>query len=238
VCTVSVLRLGTGARIACNRDEQRSRPVALPPALHRVGGRNAAWPTDPAAGGTWVGVNDAGLALTLLNVTITPGAKRKGITRSRGAIIPLLLGCESMDLALGQAGALRPAHHAPFRLVLVNARQAAEVASDGTQLRVTGPRALAEPLLFTSSGLDDDRVAWPRRRLFAERMLAAGADAAAQVAFHRHHWPGREHLSVCMRRPDARTVSCTTVTLGREEGRLDYHPEAPDTPGETFSIRL
>jgi hypothetical protein len=238
MCTVSVLPAGSGARLACNRDEQRSRPVALPPALHRAGGRTAAWPTDPVGGGTWVGVNDAGLALTLLNVSITPGAGRKAIGRSRGSIIPALLGCDGLELALGQAAGLRPDHYAPFRLVLVDGRQTAEVVSDGTQLHVAGARPLAEPLLFTSSGLGDDLVVGPRRRLFAKRLLAAGADAAAQDAFHRHHWPRRQHLSVCMRRPNARTVSCTTITLTPEHASLDYHAEAPDTLGEIFSIRL
>jgi hypothetical protein len=242
MCTVTVLPCrvdgAAAVRLACNRDEQRARPAALPPQLRRLGRLVAAWPTDPAGGGTWVGVNDAGLALALLNVTIAPGARRGPIARSRGAIIPDLLGCGDLDLALRQAAALDPALHAPFRLVLVAAGRLAEAMSDGKRLRLAVPRPLATPLLFTSSGLGDEVVAGPRGELFGERLLATTGDPGTQDSFHRHHWPDRPHLSVCMRRPDARTVSYTTITLTAGRASLDYHAEAPDTPGERYSITL
>ena len=58
----------------CNRDERRDRRAATPPAVHRLQHRTAIYPVDPVGGGTWIGVNDAGLAAALLNRTIVAAA--------------------------------------------------------------------------------------------------------------------------------------------------------------------
>src|SRR5262245_39809777 len=78
-------------RVACNRDESRTRPAALPPAVTRIASRVAIMPTDPQAGGTWIGVNDARLVCSLLNVY--DGGTSVERPLSRGTIIPRLLGC-------------------------------------------------------------------------------------------------------------------------------------------------
>jgi hypothetical protein len=242
MCTVSVLPCRLGGeevvRLACNRDEKRSRPAALPPRLFWTGARQAVWPTDAGAGGTWIGVNDAGLVLTVLNVSRPSGNRVSRPDQSRGAIVPELLSCGSLASALRQAATLEPARYAPFRLVLVDSRELAEVRSDGRQLHAIFPQPLAAPRLFTSSGLGDDLVQGPRAALFGEVLRSPDATTERQDAFHRHSWPARQHLSVCMRRPDARTVSYTTLTLSPRHVRLTYHPEAPDTPSKPFSVCL
>lgn len=52
--------------VAANRDEARGRPSSSP-ALERHGARRALLPRDQQAGGTWLGVNDAGLVLAITN---------------------------------------------------------------------------------------------------------------------------------------------------------------------------
>jgi hypothetical protein len=237
VCTVTVIWAAGTVRLACNRDEQLARPPALPPQIRRAGGRRAAFPTDPAGGGTWVAVSDAGLAMVLLNVN--EGEKQERLPpRSRGAIIPALLPAENLATAARQALALEPAGYAPFRLVLVDRRELAEVRSDGKSLRLLRRAGLGEPALFTSSGLGDALVEGPRRRLFEEVFARAGSPFAQQDAYHRHSWPDRPHLSVCMNRPGARTVSRTVVTLAPGRASLAYHPDAPDRHGGLFLVSL
>jgi hypothetical protein len=51
-----------------------------------------------------------------------------------------------------------------------------------------------------------------------------------QDAFHRHRWPDQAHLSVCMSRSDARTVSYTTVEITSGHIAMRYHADAPDQP--------
>jgi len=89
-------------------------------------------------------------------------------------------------------------------------------------------RCAGIPHFFTSSGLGDSVVDGPRRELFGEMFPLDGDWEAAQRAFHRHSWADRPNLSVCMRRPDAATVSCTTVEVCAEHVSLAYTPGPPD----------
>ncbi|MEX0774229.1 MAG: hypothetical protein WD042_00805 [Phycisphaeraceae bacterium] len=56
--------------MAFNRDELRTRGVALPPVIRDIGGRRVIMPVDPDSAGTWLAVNDAGVILGLLNVNL------------------------------------------------------------------------------------------------------------------------------------------------------------------------
>lgn len=239
MCTLTVIpRPPGGVRAAFNRDEAPARPPALPPGVRRFGDRTAALPTDPASGGTWLAVNDAGLALAVLNVNPAGGAARRAAGRSRGCVIPALLDADSPAEALGTAERLDYRPFAPFRLVLIGHGVVADVRWDGREPMVCS-RLLGGPLLFTSSGLGDEVVDGPRRELF-EALFAVGPDGweAAQHAFHRHRWPGREHLSVNMRRDTARTVSHAVIDLDPHAATLTYHPDAPDQPATPTAVRL
>jgi hypothetical protein len=131
-----------------------------------------------------------------------------------------------------------PHDYSPFRLLLVSPGAIAEVQSDGHRLVADGPSSLTEPLLFTSSGLGDELVLGPRRRLFDGQFFAAEDLAECQDTFHRHSWPEAPHLSVCMSRPDACTVSLTVVELSTSGGTLTYRPCAPDRPAHPVVARL
>ena len=91
MCTVTVVPGREAIRLACNRDELRSRAAALPPQVRQFGPRRALLPVDPTSGGTWVAANDAGLAMTLLNVNPGNGLGTSAARLSRGNIIPALL---------------------------------------------------------------------------------------------------------------------------------------------------
>ncbi len=249
MCTVSIVALPADSaaadflpyRMACNRDESPARPPAEPPTIERFGRRQAILPRDPSGGGTWIAANDAGLTLTLLNHNLPPDrapAPQPG-WHSRGAIIPLLLGCDSAAAALAALDLFQPGDTAPFRLVMLDGRQRGLAVSDGRTLHRTCTQS-SEPIVFASSGLGDERVAEPRETLFARQVagLDPAAHPAAQDAFHRHSWPDARHLSVCMWRPDARTVSCTIVAVTGERVTLRYLPVPPDQPGDWHEVSL
>src|SRR5262249_25618806 len=139
----------------------------------RFGVHDAILPIDPPRG-TWLAVNDAGLALTLLNVNPFGGdAERRRAARSRGEIILDLLLCDSLDEVIGRSQELTATDFAPFRLVAVAEGIFAESVSDGRCVRPGRSGVIAAPEMFTSSRLGDDLVDGPRRRLFTE-MFAAG----------------------------------------------------------------
>jgi Transport and Golgi organisation 2 len=225
VCTVTIVPAAGGFRLSCNRDERRDRPRASPPEAHAMGRHVATFPTDPTGGGTWVGVNDAGLAAAVLNRTPSPPAprRREGL-RSRGLIIPALMDRTSLAEALEAAAALSPGAFDMFRLVLAQGDTAAVVTSDGAAFSIA-ISSLTQPIMLTSSSLGDAVVEEPRRLLF-ERLFACDAKRwlGAQRRFHRHQWHSRQHLSVRMERADARTVSRTDIDVRSRRIDLRYCP--------------
>lgn len=228
MCTVSIVPADGGVRIVCNRDESRSRPPALAPELRTIEDRAALFPVDGSSGGTWIGLNDAGLALVMLNRTIAGAAPRPQPAASRGAIIPRLLGQSAIRHAIDAALSLDPREFALFRLLVVRGETLGVVVSDGSRLTASVQRVV-EPQLFTSSSLGDRWVEGPRGTLF-ERILRRDARGwrRGQHVFHRHQWRRRPHISVVMARADARTVSRTVIDATTHRASLRYEPlEAP-----------
>lgn len=250
MCTVTVVRIARAGeadriRLACNRDESPRRAAALPPRIHELGPLRAVYPLDPQSGGTWIGVNQAGLLATLLNRNLPPGASpaagRAAARRSRGEIVPLLLAAGAIGQARRIAEALPATEFPPFRAVVLNSSELFELRSDGQALVLAGQSLAGAPLLFTSSGLGDHVVEPPRRALFDELFAQAGDPIEIQERFHRHSWPQRRHLSVCMSRESARTVSSTVIEIGAECALLRYcgaPPDAADQPLHTARLAL
>lgn len=213
-------------RIVCNRDEKRTRTEALPPVCREFGERTAILPIDPLSRGTWIGVNDAGLALCLLNATVRGergGAlPHAGLLRSRGEIIPSLLDCETVSEAIDRAASLESREFPPFRLIAVSRTHVGMVVSQPSRLRVLQLRPMRAPFMATSSSLGDEFVEPIRRELFGELLRESSDIFEAQHRFHSHQWPNRRHMSVLMARPDARTVSRTIVEVRSDSVRMKY----------------
>jgi hypothetical protein len=232
MCTLTILPTAHGFRLGFNRDESRTRPPALPPELRRFGPRQALLPIDPVSGGTWIGVNDAGLVLALMNVYST-GPITKTFPRSRGVLIPALLACDKWEDA--RSFDQRLDDFAPFRLVFIRSGKRAAIRHEGKSLLVTKTITIKEPILYASSGLGDEYVLRPRRALFKEWFGNGDYSPQRQDTFHRHSWPDRPHLSVCMRRPEACTVSYTTIEVNQCQAVMTYHSGPPDEPAPDFT---
>ncbi len=234
MCTVTVLPrslLASDAsdqllRVMCNRDELMTRAPALPPTLWAAGTRRALMPIDPHSGGTWIAANDAGLVFVLLNTydrASAPAGARARARVSRGAIIPTLVGCATVSRALAQAQRIRADRFAPFRLLIIDRDEIADCWPDRDRIRHRR-RDLRSAILRTSSALGDAVASRPRRALFQRTVTGARDARAAQDRYHLHRWPGREAISVNMRREDAATVSRTVVEVRQDSVRLSYQP--------------
>ncbi|MCE9563136.1 MAG: NRDE family protein [Planctomycetes bacterium] len=241
MCTLTVIPgANSHYRLAFNRDESPTRAKGLPPQVRHFGTHCAIMPIDPVSGGTWLAVNDAGLSLALLNVNLADRDRAAPKPpRSRGEIIPAFLTTDSPAAALVAAEHLLDYRDfAPFRLILIGNGVAADVRWDGREPMGTS-RPVVSPQMFTSSGLGDHVVEGVRGELFEE--LFAGLPEsweASQDAFHRHRWPGREHISVNMTRATARTVSFSVIEVGPASAVFTYQDASPDTTAECVKVQL
>ncbi len=230
MCTVSVIKLPHLLRLVSNRDEQRTRPTALPPTLTHAGGLRVIAPTDPASLGTWIACSEIGLAMALLNVN-PPDADPHLPPRSRGGIVPELIRARSLDEVAALAEAIDHREYSPFRLVAVLAGEE-DVLEVAPAAGIVRRLPLATPQMFTSSGLGDHQVEGPRRQLF-ERTVVRGGKLDLrdrQDLFHAHRWRDRQAVSVHMSRGDAWTVSRTTIEIGDVDIAMFYAAEPDWTP--------
>jgi hypothetical protein len=220
MCTVTIVRVGDLLRLACNRDESRRRPEAHPPFILRVDGRLVLMPQDPQGRGTWIAANSAGLVFALLNVhapsNVSPAA-------SRGLIVPMFAGCDSLDEVLWRLDDVPANTFAPCRLLTADDDDVVEIWLGSGPRRIAA-HSIDRPMLFTSSSLGDALVDGPRRLLFEQMLGPAGPSADWQDAFHAHRWRDRPAVSVHMSRPDAGTVSTTIVEATPREVRMIYEP--------------
>ncbi len=220
MCTVSIVPIADGYRVMCNRDERRTRAAARPPRTFPTEVSWATYPTDPESGGTWIGVNDDGLVLALLNRT-PASSEPRAWPHSRGSVVPALLACPSIPRALKTCDEMDLSGLAPFRIVMAHRSAVAMVTVD--RMRPSAEQfPLVEPMMFTSSSLGDTVVEMPRRRLFDQLVLAGGDWLQGQFRFHRHRWDTRPEISVQMTREDAATVSRTTIAVTARTIEVDY----------------
>jgi len=232
MCTVTIIRPardpsdvreGRGrvlARIACSRDESPLRAKAAPPSIRQFDDCTVVFPIDDASGGTWVAANDAGLAFLLLNWNDGRRTLPRA-ARSRGEIIPRLLDCVTLAEARHRIAELDAAAIAPCRVVMTDGRRACS-ARIAARTHASPIRRLHRPAFWTSSGLGDAVVRAPRAALFRSLCIGREVPPAQQDLFHRHRWPERPDLSVCMKRPGAETVSYTTIELRTDGVEMRY----------------
>ena len=235
MCTVSIVSCADGLRMISNRDERLDRPLAREPRIVSLGSRLAVMPTDPAGGGSWIGVNDGGLVAAILNryPVLGEGAAERSTTR--GALVPMALECQSIDEALTSLRGVDASQFRPFRLVLAQRREIALIVGDGCELRCA-TSTLDQPYMFTASSLGDFVVDAPRRRLFDWLMVDPSASVSGQSLFHRHQWADKRAISVVMERGDAATVSRTTVDVSPAAITLEYESLVP--PGSSRRYEL
>lgn len=106
--------------VAANRDEFHGRP-AEGPALTRSGERHVVAPRDVEAGGTWLGMNDAGLFAAITN---RPTGEKNPGHRSRGLVVMDALAESTARAATASLMQLPASSYNPFNVVLADGRDA------------------------------------------------------------------------------------------------------------------
>jgi uncharacterized protein with NRDE domain len=221
MCTASWWPGGDEYLLCFNRDESRSRLPGRPPSLRTSHGRRVIAPADGDHGGTWIGVNDAGLAVALANRYQVPRPPVPEDRVSRGLLVMELLGLSSLADIARTLSRLRLAVHEPFTVVgLARGAPARLWSWDGTSL--TDWRQEEAGLLLASSAVDQDAAVAARRDTFAAAATAGPLDPGTLATIHASHRPARGPLSVCMHRDDASTVSFTVVRVARDRVTLAH----------------
>jgi uncharacterized protein with NRDE domain len=226
--------------IAANRDEHFDRPTA-PPALWSMEPKILAG-KDLLAGGTWLGVNEHGLLVGILNRRSNSEPDPLTQTRSRGLLCLDLLSCKSA----ADAHAFVDQHqepYQPFTVVFVDSSEAWTAYNVGQQVKA---HKLGEGLHVYSSAAEiavrsekidrahiqfarvleevrsncGDKAVWVRslRKVLGDHTLGNGSNDARDA--------------ICVHGEVAGTVSSTIIFLDQPEQRF-YDFNCPGPPCRT-----
>jgi hypothetical protein len=234
-----------GYVLATNRDESPRRGAATQPFLREHGDRLLLAPRDTDQGGTWVGVDDLGRSVCILNGDRLPAVEPPTDAISRGLLVLELLDDLAFDVVRATLEARERAGRMaikPFKLVIVapgDEQCAAHLLRadwDGASLsweHLDGPQCVV------SSTFETETVTARRLSAFGEFLVsvpradpdAVVSEVSAFQAGHDRDAAEGDAYSVCMHRPDARTVSSTLVAVRGDEVAMHYQPGWPCQDG-------
>lgn len=161
--------------VAANRDEMNDRPWR-PPARHWPDRPEVVAGLDELAGGTWLGLNEAGVVAAILNRVNTLGpAPGK---RSRGELVLEALDHADAVEAAQALGDLDPAAYRPFNMVVADNRDAFWLRNDGETVAVAPlPEGVSMLTAFDINDARDPRIA----RYLPRFRTGAAPDPAANT---------------------------------------------------------
>lgn len=197
--------------IAANRDEYLARPAA-PPALWQGAGVAIAAPRDLEAGGTWLGLNAAGVFAGLTN---RPIDRPDPHLRSRGEVVVEALRAGSAAQAAGALALLPAGAYNPFNLLVADREHAYVVVYD----EKPALQRLAPGVHVIGNADPDDRTTPKIARVLeraegaARRPRADLFDDLARIC-RGHEDDGRSHASACIHLGAYGTRSSTLLRFG------------------------
>ncbi|RBP85646.1 hypothetical protein EBI01_02520 [Marinomonas rhizomae] len=219
MCSVSWWIDESGYQIFFNRDEQKMRASALPPQSFVQQDTEVLMPIDPVGQGSWISLNEQGLSLCLLNNY--QGKKPAGELISRGQLLKALSSAESIAKVERQFSQLDLQQFAPFILL------AFELGNDKVrEFQWNGGRISIDYAISPhfSSAVALENVVTYRQSIYCELAAKTPGDL---MSFHSQHHPEHSHLSVCMHREDAQTVSFTHIQAAKDNLQMSYVAGSP-----------
>ena len=220
MCTVSWIHDESGYQLLCNRDEKLTRKPAIAPRLVVRDGVGILTPADGDFGGTWIGTNEFGVSVCLLNgANLTEREYCSPLVpRSRGLFLLDLLPLPSVTSIYRYMSEADLAPFPPFTVVALETGRPT-VLIEWNALRKSVQVQTAPRGLLTSSSFDTETV---RKRRQYEH-----SRTAQPLEFHHSHGPSPSAYSPCMHRPDASTVSFSWIRVSERVATFYYTPAAP-----------
>ncbi len=249
MCTVT-LRCGAGSLLlTMNRDERVERAPEAPPRRISGDALRPSWlaPFDSASGGTWIGVNERGVASCVLNgyEPADEGLSGDPSVPSRGSIIPRIL--EEQD-GVGPArlpGGLDFSAYPSFTL-LVASQEGGEIVRWRRGAGLTRENVPLGLTFLTSSSWNEPEVSVWRRRAFDAWRAAGEPETDGMPTLHLGAPAGDEATAPFMTREKSATRSITQVRVdgSRQIASLVWWPRHgvlsidPKNPGASLKLEL
>src|SRR3954451_5466482 len=224
MCTLSFIPEGDGYLIGMNRDEQLARPAALPPERLPIAGGYAIYPREQS-GGTWVAANSLGITVALLNWYSAAPLFPK--SRSRGEVIPRLIAAEDSASVHDQLTRLESQVTLPFRLIGFFAHEQKVIEWRWNQRMLMIKEFPWERDHWFSSGISDSQAEKTRGAVCSRYSLKEKPAREWLRELHRSHENGPGPFSICVHRPEVRSLSYAQIAFAAGKLSFEYVPHPP-----------
>ncbi|MEM7790136.1 MAG: NRDE family protein [Verrucomicrobiota bacterium] len=227
MCTLSWWIDQESRGVFFNRDEKFTRSRGLPPQVVKSEGYDILMPVDPDAGGTWIGVNEMGVVVALLN-NYPHYQETSPDQRSRGQLVfDLLKQSESATDCMQRLSNQNLRRYRGFLLFTMDSESKPQ-ASDwaGISLRPI-PLLDSHGLhLLTTSSVRSEACIDYRRNLFCRNSRTP--DYLRRKHHHFEH--SDTALGPLMIRDDAATDSFTEVRLNGASSTMSFQAISSNPP--------
>jgi len=226
MCTVIYLPGKDRQFFASLRDESPKRLRAFLPEIVSHENINILAPTDPLAGGTWIGVNNLGHVIILLNGAFKNHQKQNSYLKSRGLIVTELL--TSVD-PLMDWNEMDLEKIEPFTLIVWRNADLFQLVWDGLE-KYSSSLDPAVPYIWSSSTLYDAAAKKKRQTKFQDWISMKPELASSTVLDFFRSYTENENGFMMNRSENLKTLSYAFIELQQELfAELRYHDLLLDT---------
>ena len=220
MCTVTYIPYNNRVLFSSNRDEDPGRPAALPPQEY-LNHNKIYYPKDPSGGGTWIGLNDAGTFVVLLNGGLVKHQKKDWYRHSRGLVVTRIL--ESPH-PLEYWKDCNLDHIEPFTLIIFFNKKLYQLLWTGIEKCLFEPD-VTKPHIWSSSTLYSVEVKKHRTEIF-NRFINSNKDFHPSSLLNFLLTATKEDSQngfVINRNELVKTASISIIEIGDEAAVYDYY---------------
>lgn len=224
MCTVTFLPLGnTSFILTSNRDEGKSRKIALPPQKYILYDTPVYFPKDADANGTWFAAADKKFTVCILNGAFAPHEHRPPYRLSRGLMLLDFFKYKDVQDFYSQYDFKGIE---PFTLLFFEQGQGInihELRWDGNKT-YTSAKDSSKPQIWSSAQLYPKEVIEQREGWFANWLKVNHEFTIEKIIlFHKTGGDGNSYTDLLMNRDDkVFTVSITSVQRSDEKSIMRY----------------
>jgi len=222
MCTLTYIPTENGFLFTSNRDEQKLRATALPPASYNLHGHDIIFPKDGAAGGTWFASGE-NLQLCLLNGGFERHVSNPPYRLSRGIVLLDAFGFNDINTFYHDYSF---AGIEPFTLVAINTKMGRRLQ----ELRWDGEHAFLRELatdqaqIWSSATLYPQPVRQKRKEWFKQFLSEKPYPTQEEIlSFHQFSGEGDKSIDLVMERNGVlQTLSITSLEMKADEREICY----------------
>ncbi len=219
MCTVSFCINQGEVIFTSNRDERTIRPASTMPMVENVGSKNIIYPKDPQSGGTWIGCDDWGNCIILLNGGFEMHQLKEKYRMSRGIIVKESIGSND---PLKYIKEVELSDIEPFQVILYGNGRLDRMVWDGSEKHFFD-LDIEKTHIFSSVTLYDEKMRSDREMWWEDFLKSHEINGENIFKFHSTYKSEDRNSGLVINRENiVKTYSVSQIILNNNQGKFKH----------------